>query len=124
MHTEDDYKDPQALTNWTRGFLYASIVMWVVVLGSNALEYQLLVAIRDGFYPGDAAVEANDARQAWIALLQGAVYLPTMILVLMWTYRANYNVRQLGARGFGSRLRVRSDGISFPYFACGGRIKR
>lgn len=31
--------------------------------------------------------------------MQLAVYLPTMVLVLMWTYRANYNVRQLGARG-------------------------
>lgn len=99
MHTDDDYKDPQALANWTRGFLYAGITMSVVALVSKALEYQLLVAIRDGFSPGDAAVAASDARQASIALLRAAVQLPTMVLVLMWTYRANYNVRQLGARG-------------------------
>ena len=99
MPANDDYKDSRSLTNWTRGFLYAGIAVSVVAFGSNALEYQLLVAMRDGFYPGDAALDASDARQAWVGLLQAAVYLPTMVLVLMWIHRANYNVRQLGARG-------------------------
>lgn len=98
-HSNDGYKDSRSLTNWTRGFLWAWIAVSVAALVSNALEYQLLVGARDGFYPGDAALDASDTRQGWIALLQTAVYLPTMVLVLMWTYRANYNVRQLGARG-------------------------
>lgn len=99
MHTNDDYKDSRSLTNWTRSFLYAGIAVSVVALGSNILEYQLLVAVRDGFYPGDAALNASDARQDWVGLLQAAVYLPTMVLVLMWIHRANYNARRLGARG-------------------------
>ena len=99
MPANDDYKDSRSLTNWTKSFLYAGIAVSVVAFGSNALEYQLLVAMRDGFYSGDAALDASDARQAWVGLLQAAVYLPTMVLVLMWIHRANYNVRQLGARG-------------------------
>ncbi len=98
-HANDDYKDSRSLTNWTKGFLYAGIAVSVVAFGSNALEYQLLAGMRDGFYPGDAALDASDARQAWVGMLQAAVYLPTMVLVLIWIRRANYNVRQLGARG-------------------------
>ena len=99
MHANDAYRDSRSLTNWTRSFLYAGIAVSVVAFGSNAMEYQLLVAMRDGFSPGDAAVNASDARQAWVGLLQAAVYLPTMVLVLMWIYRANYNARGLGACG-------------------------
>ena len=99
MRTDDDYKDSSALTNWTKGFLYAGITLSVAGIGSNALEYQLLAGISDGFYPGDAALEASDARQLWIARARFFVYLLTAILVLMWIYRANFNARRLGARG-------------------------
>ena len=99
MHANDAYRDSRSLTNWTSSFLYAGIAVSVVAFGSNAMEYQLLVAMRDGFAPGDAAVNASDGRQAWVGLLQAAVYLPTMVLVLMWIHRANYNARGLGARG-------------------------
>ena len=98
-HANDGYKDSRSLTNWTKGFLYAGITVSVVAFGSNALEYQLLAGMRDGFYPGDAALDASDARQAWVAMLFAAVHLPTMVLVLIWIRRANFNVRQLGAPG-------------------------
>ncbi len=97
--TDDNYKDPQTLTNVTKGFLYAGIAMSCAALVSNLLEYQLLDAVRAGFNPGEAALEGNDTRQAWAAALGLAVHLPTVPLVLMWIHRANYNVRQLGARG-------------------------
>ena len=95
----DDYKNPQSLTKWTRGFLYTSIGVSVVLIGSNVLEYQLLVAMKEGFYPGDSAIETNDTRQGMLAVLGAVVILTTMIFVLKWIYRANYNVRQLGANG-------------------------
>ena len=98
-HSDDNYKDPQTLTNVTRGFLYAGIALSFVALVSNLLEYRLLDAVRAGFNPGIAALEGNDTRQAWVAILSLAVHLPTMLLVLIWIHRANYNVRQLGARG-------------------------
>ena len=97
--TGDNYKDPQTLTNVTRGFLYAGIAISCVALVSNLLEYQLLDSVRAGFNPGNATLEGNDTRQAWVAALGLAVYLPTIPLVLMWIHRANYNVRQLGAHG-------------------------
>ena len=88
----EGYKDSRSLTNWIRGFLCAWIAVSVVALVSNALEYQLLVGAKDGFYPGDAAFEASDTRQGWIELLQMAVYPPTMVLILIWIRRANYNL--------------------------------
>lgn len=95
----DDYKNPQTLTNWTKGFLYTSIGVSVVLIGSNLLEFQLLVAIRDGFYPDASAIERSDARQALLEVLGAVVVLPSMVFVLIWIYRANYNLRQLGAVG-------------------------
>lgn len=95
----DGYRDSRSLTNWTKGFLYAGITVSAVAFGSNALEYQLLAGMRDGFHPGDAALDASDARQGWVGMLQAAAHLPTMVLVLIWIRRANFNVRQLGARG-------------------------
>ena len=95
----DDYKNPQSLTKWTRGFLYTSIGVSVVLIWSNVLEFQLLVAMKEGFYPGDSAIETSDTRQGMLAVLGAVVILTTMIFVLKWIYRANYNVRQLGANG-------------------------
>ena len=97
--TNDTFKNPETLTNWTRGFLFACIGISVVLIGSNVLEYLLLVEIKGGSYPGDTVIETSDARQAMLAILQLAVILPTMVFVLMWIYRANYNVRHLGASG-------------------------
>ena len=79
--------------------MYAHIIVSVVATGSNALEYQLLAGVRDGFHPGDAALAASDVQQAWVARLELAVWLSTSVLVLLWIRRANHNVRQLGARG-------------------------
>ena len=108
----DDYKDSTVLTHWTRGCLYALIAISGIALSSHWLEYQLLVAARDGFYPGDAALEASDARQAGVGVLYFAVYLTTMVFVLVWIHRANHNVRELG----GSGLRFSPAGAIGWYF--------
>ena len=120
----DDYKNPQTLTNWTKGFLYAGIGLSVASFGFNALEYQLLVALRDGFYPGDSAIEMSDARQTLLAMLQIAVILPTMVFVLMWIYRANYNVRHLGASGLRYSPKASIGWYFVPFYPYGDRTRR
>ncbi len=64
---QDEFKDPTGLTKWTTIFLYAQLVMAIVTIFSNMLEYQLLTDFMSDFYQSqsDAALfVANYAAQA------------------------------------------------------------
>lgn len=86
------FRDPTALTKWTRGFLYAYLATSLVDVYMNSAYVTYGLS-----YEGSLA--------AWLAagifwgLLVTGVILGTAILVLSWIYRANYNARQLGASG-------------------------
>lgn len=100
--TENNYKDSSNLTNWVRYMLYAQIVVAIISLGSNFLEYQLLSDYQNGVYTSrEQAIadgEANDQRQQMVALVYLAVFIVSGFLILRWIHRANYNARQLGAK--------------------------
>ena len=95
------FKDPTNLTKWTKWFLYAQVVIAVIAIISSMLEYQLLSAFKSGVYTSQelavAAGEASDARQGVVGLISFVIFVAAGILVLKWIYRANYNVRQIGA---------------------------
>ena len=95
------FKDPTSLAKWTKRFLYAQIVIWVIAIISSMLEYQLLSDFKNGVYSSQelaiAAADASDAREGIVGILQLIIYIVSGILILKWIYRANYNVRQLGA---------------------------
>lgn len=97
------FRDPSRLTQWLKFFLFASIVIDVIALFSGILQYQLLSDFRIGAYGSQelatAAAESNDNRQMVIALSQFTVAIATIVLFARWIYRANFNVRQLGAQG-------------------------
>ena len=83
------FRDPTRLTNWTRGFLYASIAaaLWRIWLAGGTL----LARVGEG-------ASANTEPSLVVVALTGAPLLTTTgILVLTWIHRANYNARQLGA---------------------------
>nr|WP_298144789.1 DUF4328 domain-containing protein [uncultured Pseudomonas sp.] len=98
-----NFINSDSLIRWVRYFLFAQIIVAVVSLASGAMEYQLLSAYENGIYTshGQAVAdgEANDARQAIIAMVYLAVSIVSGIVILKWIYRANYNARQLGAKG-------------------------
>lgn len=98
-----EFKDPTGLTKWTKWFLYAQVVVAVLALISNVLEYQLLTYFQNGLYTSPeqamAAGEENDARQGIVRIIQIVIFIVSGILILKWIYRANYNARQLGASG-------------------------
>ncbi len=84
----EGFRDPTRLTNWTRGFLYASIASYLpqIWLDTRGL-------LRGG---GQGALE--DRSDAVLLALTGMpIWLITSILVLIWIHRANHNARQLGA---------------------------
>lgn len=83
------FRDPAMLTKWTRVFLYAGIALAFVSLWELAGGPQM----GGGGEPPEGWTPVAIIR----LLAEITVVLTTMILVLMWTYRANHNARQLGA---------------------------
>jgi hypothetical protein len=100
--TENNYKNSSSLTNWVRYMLYAQIMVAIISMGSNFLEYQLLSDYQNDVYTSQeqavADGEASDQRQQIVALIYLAVFIVSGFLILRWIHRANYNARQLGAK--------------------------
>jgi hypothetical protein len=98
-----DFRDPAKLTQWLKVFLYASIAIDFIAMFSGILQYQLLSDFNSGVYGSEAlattAADSNDQRQQVIGLFQVGIAITTIILFARWIYRANFNVRQLGAQG-------------------------
>lgn len=84
------FRDPTRLTNWTRGFLYASIASCLLGIWSSA------GALQSG---GDAPASADSWLYEMVFWVFTALPVPfiTAILVLAWIHRASHNARQLGA---------------------------
>ena len=83
------FRDPTRLTNWTRSFLCASIVVVLFSAGTSTAE---LLGYR---------VESPSPLLLlfvipW-AIVMGGIVVTTAVMVLNWIHRANYNARQLGA---------------------------
>ena len=72
---------------------------WPVV--SGIFENILLNDINQGTFAAQAQLmtfaNANDTRQRLVGVISLCGYVVTGILLLRWIYRANFNVRQLGA---------------------------
>ena len=95
------FRDPTVLTTWTRRLLYAYVAFSLVAAWRHAGEL-----LGGGGPESLAALLADTPLLDSLARLVGAVWdivepiaasvIPA-ILVLVWTHRANYNARQLGA---------------------------
>ena len=87
-------KDPKALTIVLLVFLGMHFFMDLVVIGSAALELEMLS--RD--FTDDEA-NLSVIRLALIAMIYLATFLATVVVFCMWVYRANKNSHGFGARG-------------------------
>ena len=99
---ESNFKYANNLTSWVRYMLYAQIVIAIIAIGSNSLEYQLLSDYQNDAYTSlERAIadgEVNDQRQLMIARVNAAIVIVSGFLILRWIHRSNYNARQLGAK--------------------------
>jgi hypothetical protein len=95
--------------------LYAQIVVAIISIGSNFLEYQLLSDYQSGVYTSQekavADGEASDQRQQVVGIMYLAIFIVSGFLILRWIHRANHNARQLGAKGM-----VFTPGWSIGYY--------
>jgi hypothetical protein len=99
---ESNFRDASGLTSWVRYMLYAQVVVALIAIGSNFLEYQLLSDYQNGVYTSQelavADGEASDQRQRVIGLTYLAVFIISGFLILRWIHNSNFNARQLGAK--------------------------
>jgi hypothetical protein len=89
-----EYRDLSNLSRWVNRLSVVAIV-------SGVLEFQQLQSLKGIAYESQAAaaLEVVDGdRQGLIALLQLVVLIGCAFVVLKWIYRANANVRALGAK--------------------------
>ena len=82
----DRFRDPTALTNWTRGLLCASVAVSAFLLWTQVTEYQALLR-------GDTV----PLLPLWAIPVLPMAALLTSVVILVWVHRANCNVRALGA---------------------------
>ena len=93
--TNYTFREMTSLTKLLKILLGAGAAMAIVSLFSAWLQFELLG--RSTF--SQAEGQANDWRQQVIALFTGVLYLVTVVVFGRWIYRANQNVRALGAQG-------------------------
>lgn len=107
----EDVKDPSGLTRWLKFLLVANVLILLAAIWSGWVEIQLLNDISSGQVISEIDADANDYRQSLLGATQFLLFVITGIFFLRWVYRANSNVRQLGAKGMKF-----SPGWSVGYF--------
>ena len=103
METKSEgFKSSDNLTKWVKYFIYIQIIVAIISLASNFMEYQLLTDYKNGAYTSQeqavADGEVSDKRQQIVSIIFLVTFVISGILILKWIYRANYNARQLGAK--------------------------
>ena len=96
------FKSLKGLTKWINYVLYAQILIAILSIILGFLEQQLLSAYQEGVYA--SLKEAFADGELTIVLLQGIgfasliAFIVSALLIMKWIYRANTNVRELGAQ--------------------------
>jgi hypothetical protein len=104
-------KDPSGLTRWLKYLLVANVFVLLAAIWSGWEEIQLLHDISSGRLISESQAGAVDFQQTVLGVTQFFLFVVTGIFFLSWIYRANCNVRRLGARGMKF-----SPGWSVGYF--------
>ena len=99
VHAFHPYRSPWTHANWTVGLLVTTCIAYALHM---ALTFELLGLVSQqqaGQFVSRA--ELNDAMQSLdgMLILLVLVYIPTMVLFLMWTHRASRNLQSLGSHG-------------------------
>ncbi len=95
-------KNISTITKLVQYILYAYIIIIAIWIVSSVMEYNLLLDFQNGVYTSEelimVAADKNDQRQDIIGGLYLMIFLISAILIMRWTYVANYNAHQFGAQ--------------------------
>jgi hypothetical protein len=93
-----EFKPAGALGVALKVLLALNILIGVVMIGSDYLQYQLAARLQAGINVQDAELNSNDARQMALGLAHFGTYIATVVVFVIWFYRAHRNLERLGAR--------------------------
>ena len=85
------FKDSTNLTQWVVWLLYGYIALNAIILFTNMLQLQFLSQ------RSHSAVATTEAWSNAFFTIWVVMFIVLGVMVLTWTYRANYNARQIGA---------------------------
>jgi hypothetical protein len=95
-------KDPSNLTNILKISLICLVVIDVISLLSDISQINLIDNLLTGYYTTDSEFKVysdiSDKRQGIIVFCTFVIYTITAISFLMWIYRANSNLRNIGVK--------------------------
>ncbi len=95
------YVHSEKLVMWLTLFIIMQAVAAIVGMVSGYMDYSWLQAYSNGVFTSEevakSSAEFNDLFKVLIFWVQATIYIITAVLILMWIYRANYNVHELGA---------------------------
>lgn len=101
LNIMNGFKDPTFLTRLLYAILVLSFVATLVGWFFDFEGYQLLITLENSPYAIDEqmseAFENNEAKVVLMSLAQMGIFIFELILTLSWIYRANKNIRALGA---------------------------
>lgn len=75
-------------------FLWIVLVVEILNLVSNAMQYNLLMEANNGVWISDEAAQANDSRVQAVSALYVLALLVSGITFILWFRRAYYNLHQ------------------------------
>ena len=96
---QERFKDFKQLTNRVKRLLYAYLAVTIFSIMSGLIAIGLVSQLQAGELVEDSVIDFSDNLEGIIALLLFLVTLISVFFYLKWVYRANCNVRELGAKG-------------------------
>tara|TARA_B100000508_G_C11465200_1_gene281404 strand:+ start:1561 stop:2364 length:804 start_codon:yes stop_codon:yes gene_type:complete len=72
--------------------IWLVLILEIVSIVSSVMQYNLLLAIEEGMFVTDEAINSNDIREQIISLVYSAVYIISSITFIMWFRRAYFNL--------------------------------
>ena len=92
------FSSPEALSNWTKGLLVATLILTALAVISGVLQVELLSRIAKGFGYTIEEATRSDSRQQVVGILRLLLLIATPVAFLIWFHRTHKNLPSLGQR--------------------------
>lgn len=93
-----DIRLGDGLASAVKWLLALNILLMLAMLLSYYLQYELALRLMARVAVPDAELQANDDRQALLAIAYALLFIATAIVFVVWFHRAHSNLEALGAR--------------------------
>jgi hypothetical protein len=97
-HSQRAFRPAGGLGLAVKILLAVNLLLSVTVLGSEYMQYNLAIRLIAREDVAQVELVSNDARQAALGIIHLPLYIATVVVFVVWFYRAHANLETLGAR--------------------------